>query len=315
MKETDSHQFLHFSSCHPYHTKKGIPYGQALRIRRICSEDNCFESRVSDLKRWLLSRAHKEDVINSQIDKARRFDRDALLSDVNQRVNDPNKIYLVVTYHPALSKKLYDILRDNHNILHTDEEHRRVFSEVPMVSFRRAKTIKDVLVRSKLKTVDFQPGSCNKCNRSNCDVDSLLDDSNTFTNAEGDRVFHLRKGFLNCKSKFVVYKLRCRTCGLQYVGSTITQFNLRINNYKSQFKKYVERKENGHPNPGHKIAQAGLFEHFCSLGHHKKDDWSFQIIDQADTVQRLRECESFWQHKLNCFIPHGLNKREVPTDT
>ena len=37
VKETDTHQFLHFKSCHPFHTKKGIPYGQALRLRRICS--------------------------------------------------------------------------------------------------------------------------------------------------------------------------------------------------------------------------------------------------------------------------------------
>ena len=312
VKETDSHQFLHFDSCHPYHTKKGIPYGQALRIRRICSDYDCFKSRVTDLKRWLVSRGYKGDLVESQIDKARRFDRDALLSEVNQRVNDFNKVYFVVTYHPALSRKIYDVLKNNHNILNSSEEHRRVFSQVPMVSFRRARTIKDVLVRSKLKTEEFQPGSCNKCNRSNCLVDNSLDDGNTFTNAGGDRVFNLRKGFLNCNSRFVVYILRCRTCGFQYVGSTITKFRERFNNYKSQFRKYFERRVQGHPNPGEGISQAGLFEHFCSLGHHGIDDWSFKLIDQADTFERLRERESFWQYKLNSFIPHGLNDREVP---
>ncbi|WP_171480033.1 hypothetical protein, partial [Acinetobacter baumannii] len=45
VKETDTHQFLHFSSCHPFHTKKGIPYSQALRMRRICSSDTFFENR------------------------------------------------------------------------------------------------------------------------------------------------------------------------------------------------------------------------------------------------------------------------------
>ena len=40
VKPTDSHQNLQSSSCHPFHCKKGIPYSQALRLNRICSETN-----------------------------------------------------------------------------------------------------------------------------------------------------------------------------------------------------------------------------------------------------------------------------------
>ena len=235
------------------------------------------------------------------------------LSDVSERINDRTKVYLVLTYHPALSRTIYDILNNNQNILQVNEEHRRVFGSLPAVSFRKAKTLKDVLVRSKLREGEFQPGSCNTCNRSNCLVDNFLDTSDTFTNADNDRVFALRKGHLYCNSKYVVYKLRCKVCKKQYIGSTITKFRERFNNYKSQFRKYFERKQKGNPNPGKDIAQASLFEHFCSQGHHGMDDWSFQIIDQADSLDRLRERESFWQYKLNSFVPHGLNEREVPT--
>ena len=45
-KQTDTDQFLHKESCHPWHTKKAIPYSQALRYRRICSEDRQFRDRV-----------------------------------------------------------------------------------------------------------------------------------------------------------------------------------------------------------------------------------------------------------------------------
>ena len=64
VKETDTHQFLHFSSCHPYHTKKGIPYSQAVRLRRICSTEEFFQKPVSNLKSWLLARGYDEHLVN-----------------------------------------------------------------------------------------------------------------------------------------------------------------------------------------------------------------------------------------------------------
>ena len=65
-KPTDTHQLLHRASCHPNHTKKGIPYSQALRIRRICSEEQFFSNRVADLKTWLLARGYGENEVDSQ---------------------------------------------------------------------------------------------------------------------------------------------------------------------------------------------------------------------------------------------------------
>ena len=38
-KPTDSHSYLLFSSSHPNHTKRLIPFSQFLRLRRICSKD------------------------------------------------------------------------------------------------------------------------------------------------------------------------------------------------------------------------------------------------------------------------------------
>ena len=37
VKPTDMHQYILATSCHPNHTKRSIPYCQALRILRICS--------------------------------------------------------------------------------------------------------------------------------------------------------------------------------------------------------------------------------------------------------------------------------------
>ena len=58
-KPTDTHQYLHKKSCHPWQMKKAISYGQALRFRRICSEDRQFQERVGELARWLKEEATK----------------------------------------------------------------------------------------------------------------------------------------------------------------------------------------------------------------------------------------------------------------
>ena len=59
-KPTDTHQYLHKKSCHPWHTKKAIPYGQPLRFRRIFSEDRQFQERVGELAGWLKDRGYEE---------------------------------------------------------------------------------------------------------------------------------------------------------------------------------------------------------------------------------------------------------------
>ena len=62
-KSTDTHQYLHKKSCHPWHTKKAIPYGQALRFRRICSEDRQCQERAGELAGWLKDRGYEESLV------------------------------------------------------------------------------------------------------------------------------------------------------------------------------------------------------------------------------------------------------------
>ena len=87
-KPTDTHQYLHKKSCHPWHTKKAIPYCQALRFRRICSEDRQFQERVGELAGWLKDRGYEESLVNEQIDRVRRLDRATLLAKAENRTNE-----------------------------------------------------------------------------------------------------------------------------------------------------------------------------------------------------------------------------------
>ena len=49
-KPTDSHSYLLYSYSHPNHTKQSIPFSQFLRLRRLCSEDEDFQSKSLEMR-------------------------------------------------------------------------------------------------------------------------------------------------------------------------------------------------------------------------------------------------------------------------
>ena len=83
MKPTDSHEYLLSSSCHPFYCKKGIPYSQALRLNRICSNNEFFDKRCNDLEKYLLERGYSEKMVRKEMLRARVIPRDALLEKFN----------------------------------------------------------------------------------------------------------------------------------------------------------------------------------------------------------------------------------------
>ena len=50
IKSTDRHQYLHYASSHPEHTKRSVVFSQTLRISRLCSEENDFKNYKSQRK-------------------------------------------------------------------------------------------------------------------------------------------------------------------------------------------------------------------------------------------------------------------------
>ena len=66
VKSKDTHQYLEFSSCHVYHSKKSIPYSQALRFNRICSENMFFDNRCNQLECWLRDRGYNEKFLDNK---------------------------------------------------------------------------------------------------------------------------------------------------------------------------------------------------------------------------------------------------------
>ena len=130
IKPTDTHQYLEFSSYHVYHSKKSITY------------------RCNQLECLLKDRRYNEKVVRQQILNTRKFTREDLLNQ-DSKTNGRSKLVFNFTYHPA-SSKLKHILSNINLLLTPDAQHRKVFPEVPIAGFMRGKSLKDLLVRTKV---------------------------------------------------------------------------------------------------------------------------------------------------------------------
>ena len=292
IKPTDTHQYLHATSAHPSHVKRAIPYGQALRLNRICSDDLSFDRNCDNLEAWLIRQGYSAKMIRHEIIKARKFRRNDLLDKAKHQRKSPDLV-LSLTYHPALSR-LKNILSKIHLLLTPNKSHENVFPNVPVVAFKRGRSLKDILVRAKLPSINSNSGGSGLCNSKRCQVCKFVVDTGEFVSQTNKKTFKIKSASLNCNSSNVVYLFTCKTCGKQYVGSTTTKFRTRFNNYK-QAEKYF--------NSGNvdKIQQVSFHEHFHQDNHGGVSDWSVTLIDQAENKASIRRKESFWQHTLDTY--------------
>ena len=79
-KDTDARNYLLSSSYHPLNCKKRIPYGQFLRVRKVCSNLERFDLNALEMDRAFLRRGYPKELIETALIKARRVDRDSLFS-------------------------------------------------------------------------------------------------------------------------------------------------------------------------------------------------------------------------------------------
>ena len=71
VKPTDRHQYLHFSSAHPNHTKRSLVFSQTFRMSRLCSNESDFERNKEKMRSWFAKRQYPEKMIDSEIRKVK----------------------------------------------------------------------------------------------------------------------------------------------------------------------------------------------------------------------------------------------------
>ena len=81
-KSTDSHSYLKllYSSSHPNHTKQPIPFSQFLRLCRLCSEDEEFQSKSLETREFFVQRGYPTSLLGTAFSKASQTPRSETLS-------------------------------------------------------------------------------------------------------------------------------------------------------------------------------------------------------------------------------------------
>ncbi|KAK3089634.1 hypothetical protein FSP39_005226 [Pinctada imbricata] len=273
-KPTDKHIYLHKDSNHPSSVKKSLPYGIGIRIRRICSRETDYRKRRKELKTQLRKRGYSGKFIERELEKVDKLERSNLLN-YNSKHKGKDRVPLVITY----SKNLPDIQRITRNhlsLLHKSPKMEKIFSDPPIVAFKRDRNLTDILVHGKLnkifKATDNSNGRCGD----DCVICEILD--------HGE----------NCKIRNIVYGIKCKSCNkIVYVGETERTLAERAKEHLADIKHKRNKTVSNHFN----------------LKDHSEKDVKFTILEKcySNSMYYRKGREIFWMEKLNTFVPFGLN--------
>ena len=295
-KPTDKHQHLLYSSCHPLHTKKAIPFSLALRLRRICSTLRLILALLN-LPLTSLNR----NFVTKQIRRAAHIPRRLTLQ--TKDVNKPKRIPFITTFNPSLPH-ISNIIKKHYNLLLSSNRCKKVFQHSPVVAFRRSPNLCDLLVTAKLSSNSAKPqlpsGSF-RCGRNCATCPYISHGLTTYTFFSTGETRPIKSN-LTCDTKNLIYIIQCNRCNLQYIGETKRRLKDRFNEHRRTI-----------DNPNTKSKPTTAAEHFLSSTNHTANDMQLipieKISSNRDSISKARE--AFLIQKGRTIVPDGLNIEET----
>ena len=316
-KPTDSHNYLDYQSAHPKHCRVGIPFSQFLRLKRICSETDTFTERCREMSKHFIRANYPPNVIKEAFNKVYPIARRELLLPKEQaepNPQDPNKSFLITTFHPFF-KECGQIVTRNWDLLDRSSATRPLMNLRVIRGNRRAKNLRDLLVRARLPIQaptsgpnQLRPPSTanirgtrppTRCTRHPCRYCRVINRTGTITSNVTGKQYNTRSN-VTCRSNNVIYCLSCRTCGKQYVGQTKRQLVERLCEHFRSINNHASNHIVGrHFNSQNHLGLASLEVHIlCFIRANPNRPESRQV--------RL-DSEIKWIHRLRSFVPKGLN--------
>ena len=288
-KPTDSHSYLLHSSSHPSHVKNSIPYSQFLRLRRLCSDDSDFSNKSKEMCQFFEKRGYPASVIQAAHHRAQQIDRQSTLQTSQKEKND--RIPFTLTFHPR-NNPVKAIILNNFKILQNDPETSAIFSQPPLISFKRDKNVGNFLVRSAFKTIE-KPGTF-KCARSRCKACPFVQNADKISGPK--RSVKITDRF-TCTSANVIYCITCTLCKKLYIGETGRRLGDRFREHLRD----VEKDD--------KDASKPVARHF-NLPNHSKEHMSICGLSlHQGTTDSRKNLEQRFIFQIGTVNPHGINER------
>ena len=187
-----------------------------------------------------------------------------------------------------------------HILLTPDRQHNKVFRDIPIIGFRRAKSLKNILVRAEIPQIKNKFW-CSPCKGLRCEIFKYIVPTKNFISFTTKVAYDIGPENLNCRSKNVVYYISCKNCHKQYTGSS-EEFRAKFNNYRFMQCNYYKNIN---------VKHESLHAYFADKVHCGEVGWEVKLTDQSFSTEDYRKRESFWQHELENFQANGLNEHEV----
>lgn len=161
-KTTDKKKYLLYSSSHPKHILKAIPYSQAIRTKRIVSDTTNLQNELDRLKQKFTERGYPERLINKQLERLNQVERLQLLEYKQKPTTTTfgkNTIPMIITFQQQYlhsRRTIHQITTDWwKKLLNTNQSIQNAFKDVTLkVVFSNNKTLTNELIRSRLTLED-----------------------------------------------------------------------------------------------------------------------------------------------------------------
>ena len=318
VKETDSRNYLHFSSAHPNHIYSGIVYSQCIRLRRIINSQERLKIRLEELKRAFKDAGYPNRMVDNigtkVLNSERNLDR---RKPVEKTEDEPLPIRVVSTFGSdsdlvSVVRKYEDHLQRTRSFsesgnskqaptsgdLPSGKHGKKLFQFVK----KTGSNLRNRLVKVKDLALGNRHGQSSPCNQKNCGTCYSINKTEEFV-VNGRKV---KSAPGTCITYNVIYLVLCKICNRPYIGRSVRMLRIRFGEHRRAFYRITEGKKVDIDDDAYSIGLHLYTEH----GLRDKADFNRNvnvcILDNA-SPSSIDVKEHRYIHLLKTLRPLGMN--------